>query len=537
MVALSQLLALPDLGLRLVQAGAGDPEISWVSNTELLDLGAYLEGGEIILTTGLALGAADPRWRDFVAGLSRARIAGIGFGVGVAHDAVPAALVRAASAYRVALFEVPLPVPFIAVSKALAGLLRADELAAARDALQTQRQLLEGARSEQEPAQVLARLAQSTGKHFAVLTSDGATLASTAGFAAALDPARAGRRTGNAAAGSIAADSVSAGHISAGDVELIDLDASGGHRLALAGGAALSPEGRSIVAAGAMVLGLALSSDRADAERERERWERAADAALRGRPLDPMLAVLAPELPAPERIRVVAVQGAAEDVAQWHRSARSGIDRLIARDTADAPAAGVARAWQIVVDDPAGIRVALERAAAHNLDTVVGRGADASGSSLSRRSAAARLGALSPTAPLYESPRVPVALWADRDTPLLDLMLELHDPSAAGGVDAAHRSLTASVLRTLSRRPSNAPDDQSTDEVSQIDRVALRETLYAVFASDGQRGPASAALGIHRNTLRDRIARIERITGRSLGDPDDRAELWFALRVEDAFAG
>ncbi|WP_053351832.1 PucR family transcriptional regulator [Leucobacter musarum] len=527
MVALSQLLALPDLGLRLVQAGAGDPEISWVSNTELLDLGAYLEGGEIILTTGLALGADDPRWRDFVAGLSRARIAGIGFGVGIAHDAVPAALVRAASAYRVALFEVPLPVPFIAVSKALAGLLRADELEAARDALQTQRQLLEGARSEQEPAQVLARLAQSTGKHFAVLTSDGATLASTAGFAAALDPARAARRGGDA----------QAAKVFAGDVELIDLDASGGHRLALAGGAALSPEGRSIVAAGAMVLGLALSSDRADAERERERWERAADAALRGRPLDPMLTVLAPELPAPERVRVVAVQGAAEDVAQWHRSARSGIDRLIARDSADAPAAGVARAWQIVADDEAGIQVALERAAALNLDAVVGRGADASAASLSRRSAAARLGALSPTAPLYESPRVPVVLWADRDTPLLDLMLELHDPTAVGGVDAAQRSLTAAVLRTLSLRRSNAAGDQSTDEVSEIDRAALRETLYAVFASDGQRGPASVALGIHRNTLRDRIARIERITGRSLGDPDDRAELWFALRVEDAFAG
>ncbi|GAA2754634.1 hypothetical protein GCM10009870_120 [Leucobacter celer subsp. celer] len=61
----------------------------------------------------------------------------------------------------------------------------------------------------------------------------------------------------------------------------------------------------------------------------------------------------------------------------------------------------------------------------------------------------------------------------------------------------------------------------------------LRSTLRAVFEADGQRGPAATALGIHRNTLRDRITRIERLTGRSLTSPDDRAELWFALRLEE----
>lgn len=138
MATLLQLLAQPGLDLRLVQAGPGDPELSWASTTELLDLSGYLEGGEIIMTTGLALGYDDPRWRDFVASLSRARVAAIGFGVGINHDRLPPPLLRAASTYRVALFEIPLPTPFIAVSKAVAELLRSDELRAARSALQAQ---------------------------------------------------------------------------------------------------------------------------------------------------------------------------------------------------------------------------------------------------------------------------------------------------------------------------------------------------------------------------------------------------------------
>ena len=76
MATLSQLLTDPTLGLRLVQSAPEDPQLSWVSTTELLQLADYLEGGELVLTTGVSLSADDSRWRDFVAGLSRARGAG-----------------------------------------------------------------------------------------------------------------------------------------------------------------------------------------------------------------------------------------------------------------------------------------------------------------------------------------------------------------------------------------------------------------------------------------------------------------------------
>ncbi|MEV8339053.1 PucR family transcriptional regulator [Leucobacter sp. NPDC077196] len=506
MVAFSQLLAIPHLQLRLVQSGAGDPTITWVSNTELLDLGAYLEGGEIVLTTGLALAPDDRRWRDFVAGLNRARVAAIGFGIGVNHERIPQPLVQAASAYQVALFEVPLPVPFIAVSKAVAELLRADDLGAARGALRAQQRLLEGARGGQEPAEVLAGLAQATGKHLALLGSDSGTLASTAGFTAAAEAAEA---------------------------EVIDLDAGGRFRLAIAGGTPLSPEGRSIIAAGAMVLGLSLGENHAENARERERWERLTVALITKGAAADGIGILAPGLAPPGRVRVLALQGTAEDVASWRRKPRSGLDRLVAANDAPGTAPGVVRAWQVVDEHPDSVETALATAASYNLDVVVGRPSPLDEAALSRRSASGRLRSLSPTAPLYTAPRVPAVIWADRDTPILEALLEL-DTDEGGNTRAAGG--TAPMSRRILGPLSESYAAPGAVSVNAEDRDLLRETLRALFTANGQRGPAAAALGIHRNTLRDRISRIERLTARSVADPDDRAELWIALRLEEAAA-
>ncbi len=508
MATLSQLLAMPDLGLRLIQAGPGDPEISWSSITELLDLSSYLEGGEIIMTTGLALAPDDPRWRDFVASLNRAQVAAIGFGIGVNHDRVPQPLIAAASMYRVALFEIPLPVPFIAVSKAIAALIRADELRAARGALQAQQRLLDGARGGQRPAEVLASVAQATGRQLALVASDGAVLAATAGFAAANE---------------------------SGGTEHIALDRESSLRLAVAGDSPLTPEGHAVIAAGSMVLSLSLRGDSAEETRERERWERLTSTLLEGTGSPSSVAILAPSLELPSRMRAIAVQGRAEDVAAWRRRPRSGLDRLISPAAGHTGAPGLALAWQLCTDSEIALEQSLAVAASHDLDAVVGRPARLGEIPLSRRSAAARLRALSTTAPLYTAPRVPQTLWADRDTPLLEALLGMGGAGPAALPSAEASGLPAGAIdprRVLSVRvlgPLSLHDPQ----LGEADRGLLRETLRAVFEADGQRGPAAAALGIHRNTLRDRLARIERLTARSLADADDRAELWLALRLEN----
>lgn len=503
MVALSQLLAIPNLGLRLLQSGPGDPELSWVSTTELLDLSQYLEGGEVILTTGLSLGSDDPRWRDFVAVLSRARVAGIGFGIGINHEQVPPPLVNAASTYRVALFEVPLPVPFIAVSKAIAELLRADELRAARGALRAQQQLLDRSRGDKDPAEVLANIAQVTGRQLALLGSDDTVLASTAGFAGVRDTA---------------------------STEYVSLDADSSLRLAVAGDTPLTPEGRSVIAAGSMVLGMGLRGDRLEETRERERWERFTAGLLAGNERRQSSTILDPSLKLPEQVRAIAVQGTAEDVSAWRHRPRSGLDRLIAASQDPPPAPGLALAWQLSANTDAAVEGALKIAANHQLDAVVGRSAPISNATLSYRSASSRLHSLSPTAPLYTAPRTLEVIWADRDTPLLEALLSMGNLGGSMSARAVgqHQELSSQVLGPLSLGSS---------ELADAERAMLRETMFAVFRADGQRGPAAAALGIHRNTLRDRLTRIERLMQRSLSDPDDRAELWFALRIEEVSGG
>lgn len=516
MATLSQLLTLPELGLRLVQAGPGDPELSWVSTTELLDLGGYLAGGEIVLTTGLALSDADPRWRDFVAALSRSRVAAIGFGVGVNHERIPAPLVAAASTYRVALVEVPPPVPFIAVSKAVAGLLHADELRAAQLALRIHQRLLDGARGPQDAAEVLASIAQATGRQLALVQADGTVLTSTAGFAAAGD--REGSGAGSISAATDSTDSTGADRTDRTDRE-IAIDGDAGTRLVIAEGDPLGPEERAVVAAGAMVLGLELRGERSDDERERGRWARLTDGLLSGELDANAVSLLDPGLRLPDRIRAVAALGSAESVSAWRRRARAGFDRFVTGGRA--MTGGGSLAWQLCADDEAALDRALADIAAHGLDAVVGRAGGLHEGPLSKRSALARIGSLSSAAQLYDEPRTPVVVRADASAPLLESML----------ADQSHVMLSGAILGPLS-----AHDEGSAGGVAaptEDESGQLRGTLRAFLAHNGQRGPAAAELGIHRNTLRDRLTRIERLLGRSVDHPDDRAEMWLALRAEE----
>jgi DNA-binding PucR family transcriptional regulator len=59
----------------------------------------------------------------------------------------------------------------------------------------------------------------------------------------------------------------------------------------------------------------------------------------------------------------------------------------------------------------------------------------------------------------------------------------------------------------------------------------LVETLTAFLESNGQWQATADRLHIHVNTLRQRLGRIEELTGRSLGSMDARVDLFLALRT------
>src|SRR5215208_7534947 len=108
-----------ELGLKVATGGdtAAEREIRWVHITELLDPTPWLSGGELLLTTGIRLDAADKQ-RKFIRLLADAGVAGLGFGTGFDHAKIPKALLNEATAAEFPVFEVPYETPFIALTEA-----------------------------------------------------------------------------------------------------------------------------------------------------------------------------------------------------------------------------------------------------------------------------------------------------------------------------------------------------------------------------------------------------------------------------------
>ncbi len=76
----------------------------------------------------------------------------------------------------------------------------------------------------------------------------------------------------------------------------------------------------------------------------------------------------------------------------------------------------------------------------------------------------------------------------------------------------------------------------ATGRLAGLSDAELRRTVEVFLAHHGARQPAADALGVHRNTLRQRLSRAERLLGVSLEDPTDRAEVWLALVTTRAHA-
>src|SRR5438093_2545101 len=83
-----------------------DAPIRWVHISELLDPTPWLSGGELLLTTGIQL-QNEAEQRRFVRLLAEHQLAGLGFGTGLAHLALPRALVDEAERLEFPIFEIP----------------------------------------------------------------------------------------------------------------------------------------------------------------------------------------------------------------------------------------------------------------------------------------------------------------------------------------------------------------------------------------------------------------------------------------------
>ncbi len=477
-VSVRDLLAEEALDLRLL-AGDADAAVRWVATSELEDPAPFLEGGEVLLTTGLRAGRGRRDWAAWTARLAAARVAAVGFGTGLSHAAVPGPLVAAAGEHGLALLEVPAPTPFIAVSSAVAELLRRADEAADEAALRAARELARDAGAGDGGARLLRRLGRAVGGSAWLLDGEGAVRTGEGPV-----PPEAATAAARLRPRGLLAASVDSSPERTLLVRPVGLRGAPGAHLVVRTGPHVPRAVHGTVDTAVALLGLVLDEDARRAAAD-ERLVAVGAGLLLAGAADAAGAVLA---------------AAGREVP---------VRALVLRTSAPRrPPALPADALAVPAPD-GGLRVLVPGP----LEPVVG----------ALRRSGCRVGvgpAVAPAEPVALTAALADAAAALERTGPDRAVVRWDDPVPGGLAEAlgspALRAWAAGVLAPLS-----ALDD--------AERERLSATLRTFLVHHGQRQPTAQALGVHRNTVRQRLARVSALLGRSLEDPTDRAELWLAL--------
>ncbi len=496
---LGALLARRDLRLTL-DGGEGDPQtlsrrVRGVHSSDLPDPTPFLSEDLVLLTTGTQFaGVEDPALYDaYVRRLRTRGIAALGFGTEVVRDGVPPALARACRAHGVPLFEVPYLTPFIAVARANAEAIAAEQYARRSWALAAQRALSHAALRTDGLRATLDELARQLDRWVGLFDASG-TLVHECPVgripAAVAGPLRAevGAVLGR---GAQAGSSLRLGDIAFGLQTL----GRGGHlrgAIAIAPGD-LDPEARGVLTMAVAMAGLALEQQRGLTRArtglraalaasvvagETALARRIARAAWGGFPATPA----AVGLTAPIALR-------REDALEWLEDT--------AADTAGALFYGAVEDGMLLLA-PAD-RIDLLRTFAARFEIAVGVSVAATADGVP-----AALG----------QARVALERGGDGLTEFA---------TVRGGILAVLDDDHARVLAAAELAPLVAHDERHGTH--------LVATLRAWLEHDASHEAAARALGVHRHTVRARLGLAERVLTCDLTAFATRAELWLALRA------
>jgi len=454
-------------------------EVTAVHVSELLDPTVYLSGGELLLTTGLALPRGRTAIGRYVERLVEAEVSALAFGLGPVHAQLPAALAEACAHSGLPLLVVPAPTPFQVITRSYWSAVSRSSQKQLKDVLVAQRSLVEAAASIDPVPAVLRTLSRSLDAWAARLGPGGeveVVWPADAGDRAERLRAEVARLQGagvhSSASFATGADAVVvyplaveenvAGYLAVGTRNPLDVDR---RRAVLTAAALLSLDALRTRESAASALelqrcvGLLTVQGHLDAAR--------ALAATVGSPLPPA------------RVRVLALTG--REIAPLLTAAR--------RWCADAVAVRADRrsGWLLVPADhpPTGplaraLRRQDDQAAAVLSDTVPVERAEAV-----RGLVVAAVAAASPG------------------------HLDLTGAEAAGYDDAVSSRLG--------------------DGLEKLD-AELTTTLAGYLRRHGHVEAAARDLGLHRNTVRQRVSRIAALLNADLDDPDITARLWLLLR-------
>lgn len=165
---ISDVLQLPVLraGRPSVVAGAGrlSNRVRWVHAAEVADIAHLLRGGELVLTTGIALPEDPDALARYVDDLAEVGIAGLVIElVRRWSDALPPALVAAAERHDLPLIGLSEETRYVAVTEAVAGLISDAQVAELRAAEQVHEAFTALTVAGAEPAEVLHEVVSACG--------------------------------------------------------------------------------------------------------------------------------------------------------------------------------------------------------------------------------------------------------------------------------------------------------------------------------------------------------------------------------------
>lgn len=136
-----------------------DVFVTGIHISELSDPTRFLDGGELLLSTGLQLTDPDFDVQEYVRNMYDFGIAAYGFGLGPYFKQVPTSLAQVCSAIGLPLFTVPSPTPFQTISAAFWKLQLKDQHAELVSTLDRQSALIQASAGESPTTAVLNELA------------------------------------------------------------------------------------------------------------------------------------------------------------------------------------------------------------------------------------------------------------------------------------------------------------------------------------------------------------------------------------------
>ncbi|MFJ2016566.1 PucR family transcriptional regulator [Streptomyces nodosus] len=458
-------------------------EVTGVHVSELTDPTPYLFGGELLLTTGMGLTGQTAQARAYAARLAGHGVAALGIGLGPVHAAVPRTLAEACAAAALPLLVVPAPTPFLTVARTYWSLVAAAGREELTTALGAHRELVWAAAGPDPVPAVVRTLAGAVEGWAAQLSPRGEVM----------EVWPRGRRSSVREIAAEVARLRGAGPhssatfpLGAEDVVLQPLTSRGRLSGFVATGCPRPmkvPDRQLVLTACAL---LALQSEQQRRGVAGARAARACVARLLLSGFVDAARSLAAELGLPAiapRVRVLGLAGLGADALD---EVLDALEPAVARHRGQLSAVAEAdQVWVLIgPEDAPAVPDAVRRF-------------------LAERAPGAR-----------------ALLGADT------------------GVAELHRQLPA-LRRTLAGLPGGVLRDRAAPEVPAAPslepllgyrRADLVGTVAAYLRHRGQWERAAADLGVHRNTLRHRIATAGRLLGADLDDPDVASHLWLALR-------